>query len=61
MKKNIAVLFGGQSTEHEVSRVSAASVLSNINREKYNVIPIGITKSGKWFQYKGEDVYKRQY
>ncbi|MDU1413030.1 MAG: D-alanine--D-alanine ligase family protein [Clostridium sp.] len=54
MKKNIAVLFGGQSTEHEVSRVSASSVLSNINRDKYNVIPIGITKAGKWFQYKGD-------
>lgn len=54
MKKNVAILFGGQSTEHEVSRVSATSVLSHIDSEKYNVFPIGITKDGKWFQYKGE-------
>lgn len=53
MKKNIAILFGGQSTEHEVSRVSAASVLRNIDREKYDVFPVGITKDGKWYQYKG--------
>lgn len=54
MKKNVAILFGGQSTEHEVSRVSATSVLSHINSEKYNISPIGITKEGKWFLYKGE-------
>jgi D-alanine-D-alanine ligase len=54
MKKNVAILFGGQSTEHEVSRVSATSVLSHINNEKYNVYPIGINKEGKWFLYKGE-------
>lgn len=54
MKKNVAILFGGQSTEHEVSRVSATSVLSHIDSEKYNVFPVGITKDGKWFQYKGE-------
>lgn len=54
MKKNVAILFGGQSTEHEVSRVSATSVLNHINNEKYNIYPIGITKEGKWFLYKGE-------
>lgn len=53
MKKKIAVLFGGQSTEHEVSRVSAASVLKNLDQSKYDIIPIGITKDGKWFLYKG--------
>lgn len=53
MKKKVAVLFGGQSTEHEVSRVSAASVLRNINQEKYDIYPIGITKDGKWFEYTG--------
>ncbi|MEG1256459.1 D-alanine--D-alanine ligase family protein [Clostridium sp.] len=53
MKKNIAILFGGQSTEHEVSRVSATSVLNHINKDKYNIFPIGITKDGNWFQYKG--------
>ncbi|MFA9398861.1 MAG: D-alanine--D-alanine ligase family protein [Clostridiaceae bacterium] len=53
MKKKIAILFGGQSTEHEVSRVSASSVLRNMNPKLYEIIPIGITKSGKWFQYSG--------
>jgi len=53
MKKKVAILFGGQSTEHEVSLLSAASVLRNIDYDKYIVYPIGITKDGKWFQYKG--------
>ncbi|MFL0250512.1 D-alanine--D-alanine ligase family protein [Clostridium neuense] len=53
MKKKIAILFGGQSTEHEVSRVSAASVLRNIDVTKYEVYPIGITKKGEWFEYTG--------
>lgn len=47
-KKNICVLFGGMSTEHEVSLMSAASVLSNIDNEKYNILPVGITKQGEW-------------
>ena len=54
MKKKIAVLFGGQSTEHEVSRVSATSVLKNIDAKKYDVYPIGITKDGLWFHYTGK-------
>lgn len=54
MKKKVAILFGGQSTEHEVSRVSASSVLKNIDEQKYDVYPIGITKSGKWFEYTGD-------
>ena len=43
-KLNIAVLFGGQSTEHEVSLSSATNVLKKLNREKYNVIKVGIDK-----------------
>ena len=54
MKKKIAVLFGGQSTEHEVSRVSATSVLKNIDQTKYDIYPIGITKDGLWFEYTGK-------
>ncbi|MBZ9685040.1 D-alanine--D-alanine ligase [Clostridium estertheticum] len=54
MKKKIAVLFGGQSTEHEVSRVSATSVLKNIDPAKYDIYPIGITKDGLWFEYTGK-------
>jgi D-alanine-D-alanine ligase len=53
MKKKVAVLFGGQSTEHEVSRASAASVLRNMDTTKYDIYPIGITKDGKWFEYTG--------
>lgn len=52
-KKTIAVLFGGQSSEHEVSRISASTIISNLDSEKYFVIPIGITKSGKWMIYNG--------
>ena len=50
MKKKIRVgiLFGGRSGEHEVSLLSAASVLQAIDRKKFDVIPIGITKEGRW-------------
>ena len=49
MKKiTVALLFGGKSGEHEVSLRSAASILSAIDRAKYDVIPIGITKEGYW-------------
>lgn len=47
-KKKVAVLFGGQSTEHEVSCMSAYSVLKNIDRDLYDVTPVGITKKGDW-------------
>lgn len=50
MKKIIAVLFGGQSSEHEVSCMSAANIISNINKEYYDMILIGITKEGKWLK-----------
>ena len=53
-KVNVAVIFGGQSSEHEVSRVSVTMVLNNIDREKYNVYMTGITKDGKWYLYEGE-------
>lgn len=52
-KKCVAVIFGGQSSEHEVSRRSAESVLRNINRMKYDVLMIGITKDGRWLRYNG--------
>ena len=48
MKKNIAVIFGGRSSEHEVSCVSAATVIRSLDEEKYNVILVGITKDGRW-------------
>ena len=47
-KLRIGILFGGRSGEHEVSLLSAASILNSIDKTKYDVIPIGITKQGKW-------------
>lgn len=47
-KPRVAVLFGGRSSEHAVSCVTAAGVLGAINKEKYDVIPIGIAKTGQW-------------
>jgi len=49
MKKlRVGILFGGRSGEHEVSLLSAASVLNAIDKDKYEVVPIGITKHGRW-------------
>ena len=56
MKKlSVCILFGGISPEHEVSLRSAESVLNNIDHEKYNVFPVGITKEGDWILFKGKD------
>ena len=56
MKKlSVCVLFGGMSPEHEVSLRSAESVLNNIDHEKYNVFPVGITKDGDWIIFGGKD------
>lgn len=46
--KTILVIFGGTSTEHEVSLKSAASVISMLDKEKYHIVQIGITKAGRW-------------
>ncbi len=43
-KIRIGIIFGGRSGEHEVSLASAASVIANLDRDKYEVVPIGITK-----------------
>ena len=48
-------MFGGVSPEHEVSLRSAESVLNNIDQEKYNVFPVGITRSGEWILFGGRD------
>lgn len=55
-KIRIAVIFGGMSGEHEVSLVSAESVIKNLDKKKYQIIPIGITKQGKWIS--GKDSLK---
>ena len=53
-RKKIAVIFGGCSSEYDVSLQSAYSILKNINSNKFEVIPIGITKKGEWFHYTGD-------
>ena len=56
MKKlSVCILFGGISPEHEVSLRSAESVLNNIDKEKYNIFPVGITKEGDWILFKSDD------
>ncbi len=56
MKKlSVCVLFGGMSPEHEVSLRSAESVLNNMDPEKYNIFPVGITKDGDWILFGGKD------
>ena len=53
-KQNVCVIFGGASSEYEVSLVSAASVLSHMNAEKYNIYMVLISKDGRWFYYNGK-------
>ncbi|QZY55471.1 D-alanine--D-alanine ligase [Crassaminicella profunda] len=52
-KINVAIVFGSKSGEHEISLMSATSVMNAIDKEKYNVLPIGITKEGQWMIYNG--------
>lgn len=54
MRKRIAVLFGGASSEYEVSLQSAYAVMTHIDREKYKILPVGIAKDGVWYLYQGE-------
>ncbi len=49
-KKKVAILFGGQSSEHEISCISAGGILSAIDKKRFEPILIGITRSGKWVQ-----------
>ena len=56
MKKlNVCILFGGISPEHEVSLRSAESVLNNIDKDSYNLFPVGITREGEWILFGGTD------
>lgn len=52
-KQRIGIIFGGRSGEHEVSLLSAASVIRAMNKEKFELVYIGITKKGKWLLYQG--------
>ena len=53
MKKTVCVIFGGRSSEHEVSCVSAANIISYIDQERYEVLTVGISKRGGWYLYSG--------
>ncbi len=50
----VAVVFGGTSTEHDVSIVSGTSVIKNLDKEKYEILPIYIDRKGNWFEYTKE-------
>ena len=52
-KKTAAIIFGGESSEYEVSLMSSAFIINNIDREKYEVVTLGITKDGRWYLYTG--------
>lgn len=57
-RKNICILFGGVSSEHDVSVMSAKTVIEEIDREKYDITVIGITKEGEWYLYENELPHK---
>src|SRR5438093_1273132 len=47
-KLRVAVLYGGRSGEHEVSLQSAAAVINNLDRERFEIVPVAIDKQGRW-------------
>ncbi len=53
-KKTVCILFGGVSSEHDVSIMSVKTVLENIDREKFDIITVGITKGGEWRLFEGD-------
>ncbi len=55
MKKKVAIVFGGRSTEHAVSCASAYSIAKNIDRELFDTVLIGVTGKGEWLPYRGEE------
>ena len=61
MKKKLLVLFGGESSEHEVSCVSAANVCENADKNIFDIILMGITKDGKWWLYDGGTEHMRSH
>ena len=53
-KIKLAVIFGGMSTEHDVSVVSGSSVIKNLDKTKYEITPIYIEKDGTWYIYRND-------
>ena len=56
-KLKLGVIFGGMSSEHDVSITSGTSVIKNLDKEKYEIFPIYIDKDGKWYEYT-KDIFK---
>ena len=54
-KTNLCIMFGGNSTEYEVSLRSSYSVLENVDRAKYDIVKVGITRDGQMYLYDGDD------
>ena len=57
MELTVCVIFGGKSSEHEVSRISAYNILNQLNKEKYNVLTVGIKKNGESHLYTGDFIH----
>lgn len=53
-RKSIAIIFGGNSSEYEVSLQSAFAVLEHMDQDRFLVIPVGITREGEWYRYTGD-------
>ena len=53
MKLNVVVLFGGQSSEHEISCLSAKTIMEAMDSKKYNLYPVYVAKDGQWSLYNG--------
>lgn len=54
-KTRVAIVFGGRSTEHAISCVSAGSILAAVDSDEYEIVPVGITRAGRWVLTSGED------
>ena len=51
MKLKLGIIFGGMSTEHSISIVSATSIIKNLDKSKYDILPIYIDTKGNWYKY----------
>jgi len=57
MKLNVLILFGGRSAEHKVSLQSAANIIEAIDKNKYNIYPVGINYDGQWFYFETNNIF----
>ena len=60
MKLNVAVVFGGKSTEHDISIISALQAIENMDKEKYNIIPVYIDKKGDFYYSEDDKLFKME-